>query len=923
MRAPIAKAGHYHQRDAARTCPRHAPVTERNLHLSEAMTDPRSQNPTRNSPANTRIAMSGDNAAPGPTNVPEFPCTVADMFAAQAARTPERIAVEWRWGDAWTYRELLARADAIAHALMGRGVERGELVGVCVPRRPDMLAAVLGVMRAGAAYVALDPAFPAERLRFMADQAGIRQVLAWRASEMPEVLAEGRRLLELEGFDTESGAGPELPGLNGDDLAYVLYTSGSTGQPKGVRILQRNLANFLTSMRREPGITDRDVLCAATTLSFDIAALELYLPLLVGARIVIATENEQTDPAGFAAVLREHGVTILQTTPTLLRLLLSSGRSHEIAGMKLLIGGEAMPRDIAETMLPHCSELWNMYGPTETTVWSTIHRVDHGEGAVPLGKPIANTTVHILDDAMQAVADGEIGEIWIGGAGVADGYLHDPARTAERFLPDPFAGDGSRMYRTGDLGSLRGGVLHFHGRADDQISLRGYRIEPGEIEAAALAENGVRQAVAVAREVVAGDKRLMLYVVAEPDPGLVPRLRASLHRRLPAFMWPQHIDVLDALPRTPNGKVDRKSLPLPKALSGTEPGLQDAQPDRLESTLASIWRELLKVHTVTPHDDFFDLGGDSLLAVRVFERMQAATGVSLPLSTLLTAPTIAAQAIAFRAAGADERGQPASARANDTPPDRWAPLVPIQPHGTRPPLFLIHAIGGNVLNYVPLGRGLGAEQPVYGIQAIGLDGLTPPIASIHTMAACYLAEIQRVQPQGPYFLAGGSMGGLIAYEIAQQLHKRGESVGLLAMMDTHGPGYRHGASRANLPAFIRMLLSPFGTMRRVLDALRVRRARAAAQPLPHILRHREMERMHYRALASYQAQHYEGRILLFKVFWPHQHAEALGWEEYAGGGVEVIELPGNHDNLIEQPELLRRLGEALVQAQSATATVAH
>src|SRR5690348_3595664 len=526
MRAPIGRTRHYHQRDAARTCPQHALVTGTEFaSVRSKMTDPRSQNPTHDSPVSTPIEMSGGSAAAhAPANVPDFPRTVADMFAAQAARTPERIAVGWRHGDAWTYRELLARADAIAHALLRRGVERGELVGVCVPRRPDMLAAVLGVMRAGSAYVALDPAFPAERLRFMADQAGIRQVLGWRASETPEVLAENRSLLELENFDAGSAAGAELPDLNGDDLAYVLYTSGSTGQPKGVRILQRNLVNFLTSMRREPGITDSDVLCAATTLSFDIAALELYLPLLVGARIVIATENEQIDPAGFAAVLHEHAVTILQTTPTLLRLLLSSGRSREITGMKLLIGGEAMPRDIAETMLPYCSELWNMYGPTETTVWSTLHRVRHGEGAVPLGKPIANTTIHILDDAMQAVTEGEIGEIWIGGGGVADGYLHDPAKTAERFLPDPFAGDGSRMYRTGDLGSLRDGVLHFHGRADDQISLRGYRIEPGEIEAAALAENGVRQAVAVAREVVDDDKRLMLYIVADPDPGLVPRL---------------------------------------------------------------------------------------------------------------------------------------------------------------------------------------------------------------------------------------------------------------------------------------------------------------------------------------------------------------------------------------------------------------
>lgn len=867
-----------------------------------------------------RIEMPEDRATHTLANATEFPCAMTDMIAAQAARTPERVAVEWRGGGAWTYRELLARADAIAHALIGRGVERGELVGVCVPRRPDMLAAVLGVMRAGAAYVALDPAFPAERLRYMATHAGMRHIVAWRASETPKVLAGERSFLELEKFDPGSAAESELPDLDGGDLAYVLYTSGSTGQPKGVRILQRNLVNFLTSMRRQPGITGEDVLCAVTTLSFDIAALELYLPLLVGARIVIATENEQTDPAAFAAVLREHGVTILQTTPTLLRLLLSSHRAHEVNGMKLLIGGEAMPRDVAETMLPHCRELWNMYGPTETTVWSTIHRVDHGAGAVPLGIPIANTTIHILDDAMKPMAEGEIGEIWIGGAGVADGYLNDPGKTTERFLPDPFAGDGSRMYRAGDLGSLRDGVLHFHGRADDQISLRGYRIEPGEIETVAMAEAGVRQAVAMAREIANGDKRLVLYVVAESDPGLVPRLRASLHRRLPAFMWPQHIDVLDALPQTPNGKVDRKALPLPKALSEAETPVHATEPDKLESALASIWRELLKVGTVNPHDDFFDLGGDSLLAVRVFERMQALTGINLPLATLLTAPTIAAQAAAFRAAGAHEPDQPTSASTNDTPPDNWAPMVTIQPRGTRPPLFFFHAIGGNVLNYVALGRGLGDDQPVYALQSLGLDGIAPPLTSLPAMAQCYLREIRRLQQHGPYFLAGGSMGGMIAYEIAQRLRAQGEPVGLLAMMDTYGPDHRVDASARVRPTPARIATALFERARRPADAVRVRVLRAAGKPLPHALRYREIERAHYQALLAYRPLPYTGHVMLFRASdapSSTQDADALGWTNHIGGRLDVIELPGDHDHLIEQPELLERLRDALARTRAA------
>lgn len=841
--------------------------------------------------------------------------TVESLVADQAKRTPERVAVVWNGGDAWTYGELLDMADAIARELLARGVKPGELVGVCVPRRPEMVAAVLGVMRAGAAYVALDPAFPAERLGYMATHSGLHQVLVWREADVPQVLAAGAQLLALDGLDPGNVAPATLPRTHGDDLAYVLYTSGSTGLPKGVRILQRNLVNFLASMRREPGLDEHDVLCAVTTLSFDIAALELYLPLVVGARIVIATEEEQVDPAIFARLLREHAVTVLQTTPTLLRLLLSSDRAHEVDGIRLLIGGEAMPRSLAEAMLPRCRELWNLYGPTETTVWSTIERVSHGDGVVPLGKPIANTSIHVLDDRRQRVPDGDIGEIWIGGAGVADGYFRDPGKTAERFLPDPFAGDGSRMYRTGDLGSLRDGTLYFHGRVDDQIKLRGYRIEPGDIEAAALADPSVHQAVAVVREVSEDDRRLVLYVVADPGPGLIPRLRTAMRERLPAYMRPQHIEILDALPRTPNGKIDRKALPPPSVLADPEPAPHGPTSDPLESSLAALWSELLKVHDIGPEDDFFDLGGDSLLAVRVFERMQAMTGVNLPLATLLTAPTVAAQAAAFRAAGAREPGRDTSAP--DGHEAQWAPLVPIQPHGTHPPLYFIHAVGGNVLNYVPVARRLDANRPVYGIQALGLDGTTAPLESVPEMARRYLAEIRRVQPRGPYFLAGGSMGGMIAYEMAQQLVSGGDRVGMLAMLDTYAP-LAPGNRPARSLSVRRIASSAWARLLDAVDDYRLRRIRTRGGPLPHNLRGREVKRAHYRALRVYRPDPYTGDIVLFRASkqpgaW--SGLQCLGWNEYVSGTIEVIKVPGNHGNLIEQPELPQRLREVLQRAE--------
>lgn len=846
--------------------------------------------------------------------------SVPAAILAQAMRAPDRIAIEWEGGSSWTYAKLMQYSDALARDLVTRGVARGELVGVCVPRRPEMLAAVLAVMRAGAAYVALDPAFPAERLRYMAEHSGIRHVLTWNAAETPEVL-RGFDLVRLDGFDPATAPAAGLPVVAASDLAYVLYTSGSTGKPKGVRILQGSLVNFLTSMLDEPGMSPHDVLCAVTTLCFDIAVLELYLPLLVGARIVMATEREQVDPVAFPRLMRGHGVTVLQTTPTLLRLMLNQGRAELLRGMKLLVGGEAMPRDLANTVLPCCSELWNMYGPTETTVWSSIHRMKGLDGPVPLGKPIANTTLYVLDDARKRVADGATGEIWIGGAGVAGGYLHDPAKTDERFLPDPFAADGSRMYRTGDLGHFEDGLLYFDGRADDQIKLRGYRIEPGDIEAAAMAEPGVEEAVAVARDLGTDDKRLLLYVAAAPDAGLADRLRVRLREHLPVYMVPQHIERLDALPHTPNGKIDRKVLPLPSVLVVANVAGEAKPAGALEQALIEIWRELLRVQDVGINDDFFDLGGDSLLAVRVFERTQKLTGVNLPLASLLTAPTIARQAAALRAAGAKE---PEIAPASTATPtsarrDPWAPLVPIQPKGSRLPLFFVHAIGGNVLNYVRLAKGFPADQPVYGLQAIGLDGLVPPLESVNDMAARYVAEIRKVQPHGPYFLAGGSMGGAIAYEIAQQLSDDGEPIGMLALFDTYGPanrrletsGHRH-ITLARVWAAMRIRLL------RVTDRIRVRNARKHNHALSYDLRHREIQRAHGRAYLAYVPSPFAGTITLFRAL--NQPAgivdRTLGWEDSALGGVDVIDIPGHHDDLVEQPQLLEQLQAVLQRLQA-------
>ena len=574
------------------------------------------------------------SALPATSHGPSLP----DLIEEQVRRTPDRIAVSDAAGD-YSYARLWEASGRIAARLLAHGAVRGELVGICVPRSREMAAIALGVLRAGAAYVPLDAAFPDRRLRTMLERAQIRSVVTLTGYALPAAIADHDAVLIAIGDDgaPEGGEQPALPVVDGADLAYVLFTSGSTGEPKGVRTLHSNLVNFMRSMHHSPGFAESDVICAVTTWSFDIAALELYLPLMAGGRVHVASEAELGDPEATMSLVQRSGSTVLQTTPTRLRLLCDEGRAARLAGLKLLVGGEAMPRDLANEVVGRCRELWNMYGPTETTIWSTIERIEAGNGPVPLGRPIANTRIHVLDEADRPVADGQRGEIWIGGDGVADGYLHRTDLTAERFRVDPFAADGSRMYRTGDIGNVRDGVLHFHGRADDQVKLRGYRIELGDIEAAALEDPLVRDAAAALRDFGNGSQRLVLYVVPRDEHGdPAARLRDHLREALPAYMRPSHIVVLERMPATPNGKIDRKALPMPADRGVHAAAAAETPRDARIAYLAALWCELIGIDEARVDDNFFDLGGDSLLAVNMIARVERDTGRRLNVLAIAT-----------------------------------------------------------------------------------------------------------------------------------------------------------------------------------------------------------------------------------------------------------------------------------------------
>ena len=580
-------------------------------------------------------------------------CLVHQRFADQAAATPDRVAIAFgaqRIG----YAQLDGRANAIANALRARGVVRGALVGVCLEREPDLYAAVLGILKAGAAFVPLDPTYPKDRLNFMVADAGLAAVVSKTA--LLGTVDVGRESTLVLDADLDAHAWANVAALPPDDRAaapgspaYVIYTSGSTGQPKGVVVPHRALVNLLCSMQQRPGLDADDRLVAVTTMSFDMSIPELFLPLTAGASVVVASRDDARDGLALRRLLESSGATIMQATPSGWRVLMESGWDGG-ARFKALAGGEGLPQDLAVALRERCGQLWNMYGPTETTVWSTCAHLQQPEQGVSIGTPIANTAVWVLDERRQPCPIGVPGEIWIGGDGVTLGYLNRPELTAERFVEDPWSDvPGARMYRTGDRGRwCNNGTLEHLGRLDFQVKVRGYRIELGEIEANLSSHLDVDHCVVIAREDRPGDVRLVGYVVtagvaAGGDGAREDALRDHLRASLPAYMVPQHLVFLAAIPLSPNGKVDRKALPAPD-VEGQRAAERIAPRTELERVVAAIMEDVLALPGIGIDDDFFALGGHSLLAAQLTSRLNRELGVSLSMRALFDAPTVARMA---------------------------------------------------------------------------------------------------------------------------------------------------------------------------------------------------------------------------------------------------------------------------------------
>jgi amino acid adenylation domain-containing protein len=850
--------------------------------------------------------------------------SVLTQFEEKARECPEALAVSFA-GRRVTYARLDEQANRIASLLRGAGVRQESLVAVYLERSPKLIASLLGVWKAEGAYLPMDLMNPRQRVASTLEDSKAEFVLTEKklVAALP---ASGAKLLCIDDLPSASGA-DIAPGETSMDsvqpspeqLAYVIYTSGSTGRPKGAEITHGALSNLIESIGKDVALQPSDVVLASATVAFDIANEEIFLQLVGEAGQV-------------ADVLRRTPPSLVFGTPTSWRLVLEAGWQGD-PKIQVIVGGEVLPLSLARTLAGMTRAVWNHYGPTETAICATRERIYADTEQVTLGSPIDGVWVYVLDKERNAVAAGEAGEIYIGGAGVGRGYRNRPDLTEQAFLADPFSGEaGARMYKTGDLGRLLpGGRLDFQGRVDNQVKLRGFRIELEEVESGIRAFEGVHAAFAELVEYGADDHRLVGYFFADKQIDAA-ELRGALRQRLPYYMMPSVLIPLESLPMTINGKVDRAALKTIR-LAFEESASQGGAPppsDDLEAKLLAIWQKALKVRNVGPNDDFFDLGGHSLLAARMFAEVQKLNGRKIPLSVLIQNPTVAELADYLR----------------NQPDTDWLGLVPIRECGSSPPLFIAHGLGSHLLLFRGLADELGSDQPVYGIQLAAPLAAKAGELSLEAIAARNVEEICALDPVGPYYLAGHSLGGLLVFEIAAQLLCRGKEIGLLALLDCalqetqrankdfpHEGGRLRKFSRRWRKKFYRLFASGFviTTWRKILynqlmfKIWLLRRTYTKGSFHPQIF---GMD-----AYIALFAERYEPQpidvdgVLFVAEDEVASESGGQGWSRLLQGRLTVQKVPGSHQTIFSAPhvsvlakELAKRLESSFHPPEDRTAS---
>ena len=862
---------------------------------------------------------------------PQDKC-IHSLFEEQVQKTPLSVAVVFE-NQQLTYLELNQRANQLAHHLQSLGVGPEVLVGICVERSVEMVVGLLGILKAGGAYVPLDPAYPQERLAYMLND-----------SQMPVVLTQTKLLDLLPDHDpvicldtdwllisSQRKSNP-MSGVKSSNLAYVIYTSGSTGMPKGAMILHQGVVNYLSWCTRAYSVSEGTGAPVQSSIAFDATITSLFSPLLVGQKVVLLPQKQEIEALS-AVLSSQSNFSLVKLTPAHLELLaqLLPAQIPAKPTNALVIGGEALlgkSLSFWHNYAPN-TRLFNEYGPTETVVGCCVYEVTQRTSlsqAIPIGRPIANTQLYVLDQFGQPVPIGVPGELYIGGDGLALGYLNRPELTIEKFIPNPFSDAKSeRLYKTGDLVRYNcNGDIEYLGRIDNQVKIRGFRIELGEIEAILNTHPQIQQAIVTAIGDIPGNKSLVAYVVPSNESLTTNQLRSFLKQKLPKYMVPSVFVTLDTLPLTPNGKIDKLALPTPDSVSQENEYI----PPRtvIELQLTQIWSSVINIIPVGVRDNFFTLGGHSLLAVRLMSQIQQHFQINLPLATLFQSPTI------------EQLAHLLSSSTNSLP---WSVLVPIKPNGNQPPLFCIHPAGGNVLCYQDLAYYLSSEQPFYGLQSVGLNPQNRPHTSIEQMATHYIKELQTVQPNGPYFLSGWSLGSLVAFEMAQQLCHQGEQIALLALLDSQiallalldsdPPCITSQKPEDDAALLVRLLREDLDLY--LLEQLRqfeldeqliyvVKQAKQKnlvpedfdLAQAHHLLK---IYKLNAQAAQNYKPQYYSGSIVLFQASETDADLEST-WNEIVEH-VETYIVPGNHQTMLQPPHvqtLVQKLQKYLEKAQT-------
>ncbi len=849
------------------------------------------------------------------TDDPSRKC-VHDLVAEQSARTPNAIAVV-QGERQLTFAELNQSANQLADYLRQKGVAKDTPVGICLKRSLELTIALLGVMKAGGACLPLDPDYPSERLAYMLEDSKARVLIT-----QPNLLSQlGRATPEVVHFNSDwkilEGCSREDPApADPSSLAYVIYTSGSTGKPRGVMLEHRGLVNHHLAAIELYGLTSADRTLQFSSLSFDIAVEEIFPTWIAGGTVVLRTDDMPLAGSGFLRWIRQREITVLDL-PTaywheLVRELAEFGESLPKSLRLLIVGGEKASAAAFASWLKYggARVRWvNTYGPTEASIIVSSYEPDPAKPVpenLPIGQAITNTHLYILDEALKTVPEGVPGELYISGPGVARGYLGRPELTAEKFITDPFCEETigeakSRMYKTGDLvRRLPDGNIEFIGRADFQVKIRGFRVELGEIESVLEKHSAVSEAVVVAHE-VNSEKRLAGYVIASESKPSASELSRFLKDRLPEYMVPADFVFLETMPLTPNGKVDRKALPLPQAREVEKEEDFVAPRDNSELTMARLWEQILGKRPISVRDNFFEIGGHSLAAARLMGQIEKEFGKNLLLTDLLQAPTVEELVAMVRL---------------DAPSAARSAVIALQPLGSKPPFFFVHGMGGTVMRFRDLARHMAPDQPFFGIQAKGLDGAETCLDRVEDMAEVYLQDLRSAHPEGPYYLGGYSFGGYVALEMARRLLEQGEEVRSLVLLDTYVGGSQSLIERFMTLSAAQKIAYVRRRARRYRKNLR---RRIEFWFLPPAVK--KVRRGCGAAEHSYQLRPYPERIVLFRA--GEKGLRGLeepgdGWQKYATGGLEIHELDGDHGNILNEPNvqsLAAELCQCLERAQ--------